>query len=64
MLHYLTSDLTCKTLQNPFTSHRVLAHPQGFVGQVAWSANGNTLLTKLGRGVKLWTEVSLSLDAK
>ncbi|TCD66908.1 hypothetical protein EIP91_000747 [Steccherinum ochraceum] len=40
----------------PFTSHRVLAHPQGFVGQVAWSPSGNTLLTKLGRGVKLWTE--------
>ncbi|THH28595.1 hypothetical protein EUX98_g5601 [Antrodiella citrinella] len=41
---------------NPFTSHRVLAHPQGFVGQVAWSPSGTTLLTKLGRGVKLWTE--------
>ncbi|KAH8103027.1 WD40 repeat-like protein [Cristinia sonorae] len=41
---------------NPFTSHRVLAHPQGFVGQVAWSPNGTILLTKLLRGVKLWTE--------
>ncbi|KAM5543424.1 hypothetical protein V8D89_002675, partial [Ganoderma adspersum] len=39
-----------------FTSHRILAHPQGFVGQVAWSPSGNLLLTKLGRGVKVWTE--------
>ncbi|CCL98725.1 uncharacterized protein FIBRA_00730 [Fibroporia radiculosa] len=39
-----------------FTSHRVLAQPQGFVGQVAWSPNGFTLLTKLNRGVKVWTE--------
>ncbi|KAJ7359084.1 WD40 repeat-like protein [Mycena albidolilacea] len=37
-------------------SHRVLAHPQGFVGQVAWSDTGNMLLTKLGRGMKVWTE--------
>ncbi|KAF7318793.1 Catabolite degradation [Mycena chlorophos] len=36
--------------------HRVLAHPQGFVGQVAWSDTGNMLLTKLLRGVKVWTE--------
>ncbi|KAJ7204755.1 quinon protein alcohol dehydrogenase-like superfamily [Mycena pura] len=36
--------------------HRVLAHAQGFVGQVAWSDTGNTLLTKLIRGVKVWTE--------
>ncbi|KAI0783765.1 WD40 repeat-like protein [Abortiporus biennis] len=41
---------------DPFTSHRILAHPSGFVGQVAWSPNGTTLLTKLNRGVKLWTE--------
>ncbi|KAI0346641.1 WD40 repeat-like protein [Trametopsis cervina] len=34
---------------------RILAHPQGFVGQVAWSPNGNTLLTKLNRGMKVWT---------
>ncbi|KAJ8473563.1 hypothetical protein ONZ51_g7787 [Trametes cubensis] len=39
-----------------FTSHRILAHPQGFVGQVAWSPSGHMLLTKLGRGVKVWTE--------
>ncbi|KAJ7634736.1 hypothetical protein FB45DRAFT_989512 [Roridomyces roridus] len=36
--------------------HRVLAHPQGFVGQVAWSDTGNILLTKLVRGMKVWTE--------
>ncbi|KAF7360499.1 Catabolite degradation [Mycena venus] len=38
------------------TSHRVLAHAQGFVGQVAWSDTGNVLLTKLIRGMKVWTE--------
>ncbi|KAJ7223731.1 quinon protein alcohol dehydrogenase-like superfamily [Mycena haematopus] len=38
------------------TSHRVLAHAQGFVGQVAWSDTGNMLLTKLIRGMKVWTE--------
>ncbi|KAJ6495341.1 hypothetical protein C8R45DRAFT_986874 [Mycena sanguinolenta] len=38
------------------TSHRVLAHAQGFVGQVAWSDTGNMLLTKLIRGVKVWSE--------
>ncbi|KAJ6588705.1 hypothetical protein B0H19DRAFT_1367253 [Mycena capillaripes] len=37
-------------------SHRVLAHAQGFVGQVAWSDTGNMLLTKLIRGMKVWTE--------
>ncbi|KAI0821946.1 WD40 repeat-like protein [Trametes gibbosa] len=43
-------------IQETFTSHRILAHPQGFVGQVAWSPSGHLLLTKLGRGVKIWTE--------
>ncbi|KAF8146964.1 hypothetical protein K438DRAFT_1944325 [Mycena galopus ATCC 62051] len=38
------------------TSHRVLAHAKGFVGQVAWSDTGNMLLTKLVRGMKVWTE--------
>lgn len=37
--------------------HRVLAHPQGFVGQVAWSPDGRYLLTKLTRAIKIWTEV-------
>ncbi|RPD69485.1 WD40 repeat-like protein [Lentinus tigrinus ALCF2SS1-7] len=45
---------TCS--QETFTSHRILAHPQGFVGQVAWSPSGHLLLTKLNRGVKVWTE--------
>ncbi|KAI0074084.1 WD40 repeat-like protein [Panus rudis PR-1116 ss-1] len=40
---------------DPFTSHRILAHPQGFVGQVAWSPTGKFLLTKLNRGIKVWT---------
>ncbi|EPT02101.1 hypothetical protein FOMPIDRAFT_1029426 [Fomitopsis schrenkii] len=40
----------------PFTSHRILAQPQGFVGQVAWSPNGTILLTKMNRGVKVWNE--------
>ncbi|KAI0049167.1 WD40 repeat-like protein [Auriscalpium vulgare] len=43
----------------PFTHHRTLAHPQGFVSQVAWSPNGNLLLTKLNRVVKVWTEAGV-----
>ncbi|KAI6124581.1 WD40-repeat-containing domain protein [Pisolithus croceorrhizus] len=39
-----------------FESHRVLAHVQGFVSQVAWSPSGDLLLTKLNRVVKVWTE--------
>ncbi|KAI5118541.1 hypothetical protein M0805_008482 [Coniferiporia weirii] len=35
--------------------HRVLAHPQGFVGQVAWSPKGDLLLTKMVRGMRIWT---------
>ncbi|TFK38155.1 hypothetical protein BDQ12DRAFT_631389 [Crucibulum laeve] len=41
--------------QDPFVSHRILAHAQGFVGQVAWSPAGKWLLTKLPRGMKIWT---------
>ncbi|KAH8828264.1 quinon protein alcohol dehydrogenase-like superfamily [Flagelloscypha sp. PMI_526] len=37
-----------------FTAHRTLAHPQGFVGQVAWSPDSTVLLTKLSRGIKVW----------
>ncbi|TFK38127.1 WD40-repeat-containing domain protein [Crucibulum laeve] len=40
---------------DPFVSHRILAHAEGFVGQVAWSPNGKILLTKLPRGMKIWT---------
>ncbi|KAF7986338.1 hypothetical protein HWV62_35326 [Athelia sp. TMB] len=36
--------------------HRVLAHPQGFVGQVAWSPDGKQLMTKLTRAIKIWTQ--------
>lgn len=34
-----------------------LAHhgTAGFIGQVAWSPNGNYLLTKMHRGVKVWS---------
>ncbi|PFH48709.1 hypothetical protein AMATHDRAFT_196130 [Amanita thiersii Skay4041] len=39
----------------PFTFHRVLAHSQGFVGQVAWSPTGNLLLTRLSRGIRIWS---------
>ncbi|KAL5523027.1 hypothetical protein ACEPAF_1294 [Sanghuangporus sanghuang] len=50
-------DRTCLIFKvKDFTQpHRILAHPQGFVGQVAWSPNGDLLLTKMIRGVKLWT---------
>ncbi|KAK7047424.1 hypothetical protein VNI00_006655 [Paramarasmius palmivorus] len=41
------------------SSHRILAHAKGFVSQVAWSPSGDLLLTKLGRGVKVWTRVCL-----
>lgn len=42
---------------SPFTPHRTLAHPSGFVSEVAWSPSGTRLLTKLHRSVKVWTEV-------
>lgn len=38
------------------STHRVLVHVRGFIGQVAWSPNGKTLLTRLTRSVKVWTE--------
>ncbi|ESK86388.1 catabolite degradation [Moniliophthora roreri MCA 2997] len=40
----------------PLTSHRILAHAKGFVGQVAWSPTSDLLLTKLVRGIKVWTQ--------
>ncbi|KAF8842942.1 hypothetical protein BDN67DRAFT_925392 [Paxillus ammoniavirescens] len=40
----------------PLVQHRILAHPSGFVGQVAWSPLGNLLLTKLNRVIKMWTQ--------
>ncbi|KAK2461255.1 hypothetical protein APHAL10511_006782 [Amanita phalloides] len=41
----------------PFELHRIIAHSpaQNFVGQVAWSPSGNHLLTKLSRGIKVWS---------
>ncbi|KAH7099722.1 WD40 repeat-like protein [Auriculariales sp. MPI-PUGE-AT-0066] len=38
------------------SSHRILAHPYGFVGQVMWSPDGSLLLTKLTSGINIWTE--------
>lgn len=45
------------------SSHRVLAHPQGFVGQVMWSPNGSLLLTKLTNGIKVWTEDGVCMQS-
>lgn len=42
---------------SPFTPYRTLAHPSGFVSQVAWSPSGALLLTKLPRSVEVWSEV-------
>ncbi|EAU89752.2 hypothetical protein CC1G_07477 [Coprinopsis cinerea okayama7 len=47
---------------DPCVQHRVLAHTQGFVGQVAWSPTGNILLTKLPRGIKIWIADSSHSD--
>ncbi|KAI0301606.1 WD40-repeat-containing domain protein [Multifurca ochricompacta] len=44
---------------DPFTLHRTLAHPSGFVSQVAWSPSGNLVLTKLVRSIKVWTEAGV-----
>ncbi|KAL0577193.1 hypothetical protein V5O48_004791 [Marasmius crinis-equi] len=41
---------------DPLVSHRLLAHAKGFVGQVAWSPNGDLLITKLSRSMKVWTQ--------
>lgn len=43
----------------PFTHHRTLAHPSGFVSQVAWSPSGKLVLTKLTRSIKVWTEAGV-----
>ncbi|KAH6908348.1 quinon protein alcohol dehydrogenase-like superfamily [Coprinopsis sp. MPI-PUGE-AT-0042] len=48
---------------DPFVQHRVLAHTQGFVGQVAWSPAGNILLTKLPRGIKIWAADTSRTDS-
>ncbi|KIJ36922.1 hypothetical protein M422DRAFT_781979 [Sphaerobolus stellatus SS14] len=51
-----TSNLYKVGYDEQFAHHRTLAHPQGFVHQVAWSPKGTHLLTKLQRGVKIWTD--------
>ncbi|KAH7099700.1 WD40 repeat-like protein [Auriculariales sp. MPI-PUGE-AT-0066] len=38
------------------SSHRTLAHPNGFVAQVVWCPNGSLLLAKLTSGITIWTE--------
>jgi len=38
-----------------FTTQAILVHERGFIGQVAWSASGHLLLTRLTRGMKIWT---------
>ncbi|KAH9073045.1 hypothetical protein EDB83DRAFT_2313141 [Lactarius deliciosus] len=47
------------TSRIPFTHHRTLAHPSGFVSQVAWSPSGKLVLTKLTRSIKVWTEAGV-----
>ncbi|KAG1752309.1 uncharacterized protein EDB91DRAFT_1101781 [Suillus paluster] len=42
-----------------FSTQAVLVHVRGFIGQVAWSASGTILLTRLTRGLKVWTEDGL-----
>ncbi|EGN95187.1 hypothetical protein SERLA73DRAFT_77198 [Serpula lacrymans var. lacrymans S7.3] len=39
---------------DPFTSHQILMHDKGLIGQVAWSPEGDLLMTKLKRGIKIW----------
>ncbi|KAF9051401.1 hypothetical protein BJ165DRAFT_1448497 [Panaeolus papilionaceus] len=40
---------------NPCVPYKTLPHGQNFVGQVAWSPTGRYLLTKIAKGVKVWT---------
>ena len=44
-------------MNDPVKEAKVLPHPTGFVGQVAWSPDGSLLLTKLTRGIRVWTKV-------
>ncbi|KAH7927942.1 WD40 repeat-like protein [Leucogyrophana mollusca] len=41
---------------DPFTTHRLLVHVKGFIGQVAWSPTGHQLLTRLNHSIKIWSE--------
>ncbi|KAG5638343.1 hypothetical protein H0H81_000586 [Sphagnurus paluster] len=45
---------------DPLISHRILGHPKGFIGQIAWSPTGNMLLTKLPRAIKVWNAEDLN----
>ncbi|PPQ66008.1 hypothetical protein CVT24_011952 [Panaeolus cyanescens] len=40
---------------HPCVPYKTLPHGQNFVGQVAWSPTGRYLLTKIAKGVKVWT---------
>ncbi|KAG1736997.1 WD40-repeat-containing domain protein [Suillus lakei] len=42
-----------------FSIHAILVHVRGFIGQVAWSDSSTLLLTRLPRGIKVWTEDGL-----
>ncbi|KIL61047.1 hypothetical protein M378DRAFT_199629 [Amanita muscaria Koide BX008] len=48
----------------PFVIHRIIAHStaQGLVGQVAWSPCGKFLLTRLSRGIKIWSALDGSCN--
>ncbi|KAH7885671.1 hypothetical protein F5I97DRAFT_1809446 [Phlebopus sp. FC_14] len=39
-----------------FSTHRILVHVRGFIGQVAWAPHSKLLLTRLTRAIKVWTE--------
>ncbi|KAI6125837.1 WD40-repeat-containing domain protein, partial [Pisolithus croceorrhizus] len=38
------------------TAHRVLFNGKGLIGQVAWSPNGQEILVRLPRAVRVWSE--------
>ncbi|KAG2052733.1 WD40 repeat-like protein [Suillus hirtellus] len=43
-------------VEDAFSIHAILVHVGGFIGQVAWSDSSTLLLTRLPRGIKVWTE--------
>ncbi|KIJ59076.1 hypothetical protein HYDPIDRAFT_118829 [Hydnomerulius pinastri MD-312] len=53
-----STDMTSVILRvgEALTTHRILEHVQGFIGQVAWSPNGRILLTDHTRAVKVWSK--------
>ncbi|KAI6012979.1 hypothetical protein EDC04DRAFT_2904814 [Pisolithus marmoratus] len=38
------------------TAHRVLFNGRGLIGQVAWSPNGQAILVRLPRAIRVWSE--------